>query len=132
MEKTGDSLKAAGAEPSGLHPAWCAFIRYCRELKHGEIERLSIQDGLPLLAATAYHNLGTLSQDTGRCDAAAGAYQHSVELWQRAGAGVETYLLRTANGLVGLYLACGAVREAERHERTLVAPLVAARPGGGL
>lgn len=30
--------------------AWREFIRYCRELRHGEIERLSIQDGLPVLA----------------------------------------------------------------------------------
>ncbi len=33
-----------------LHPAWRAFLRYCRELGHGEIERLKIQDGLPVLA----------------------------------------------------------------------------------
>jgi hypothetical protein len=33
-----------------LHPAWIAFLRFCRELKHGEIERLAIQDGLPVLA----------------------------------------------------------------------------------
>lgn len=33
-----------------LPPAWREFIRYCRELRHGEIERLSIQDGLPVLA----------------------------------------------------------------------------------
>jgi hypothetical protein len=32
------------------HPAWRAFMRYCAELKHGEIERLVIQDGLPVLA----------------------------------------------------------------------------------
>lgn len=38
-----------GAE-SPLPPAWREFIRYCRELRHGEIERLSIQDGLPVLA----------------------------------------------------------------------------------
>lgn len=37
------------AEPS-LPPAWREFIRYCREMRHGEIERLSIQDGLPVLA----------------------------------------------------------------------------------
>jgi hypothetical protein len=35
-----------------LHPSWAAFIRYCRDLRHGEIERLSIQDGLPVLATT--------------------------------------------------------------------------------
>lgn len=30
--------------------AWREFIRFCAELRHGEIERLSIQDGLPVLA----------------------------------------------------------------------------------
>jgi len=33
-----------------IHPAWLAFIRYCSELQHGEIEVLKIQDGLPVLA----------------------------------------------------------------------------------
>ena len=33
-----------------LAPAWREFIRYCHQLGHGEIERLSIQDGLPVLA----------------------------------------------------------------------------------
>ena len=33
-----------------LAPAWREFIRFCRELRHGEIERLSIQDGVPVLA----------------------------------------------------------------------------------
>jgi hypothetical protein len=33
-----------------LHPAWRAFVRYCAELQHGEIEILKIQDGLPVLA----------------------------------------------------------------------------------
>jgi hypothetical protein len=31
-----------------LHPAWQALIRYCREVGHGEIERIKIQDGLPV------------------------------------------------------------------------------------
>lgn len=30
--------------------SWLAFIRYCAELQHGEIEILKIQDGLPVLA----------------------------------------------------------------------------------
>ena len=51
--ETGDFPKAKPASETGaLHPSWSAFIRFCRELKHGEIERLSIQDGLPVLAAT--------------------------------------------------------------------------------
>ncbi len=33
-----------------LTPAWRDFIRFCRDLRHGEIERLSIQDGVPVLA----------------------------------------------------------------------------------
>ena len=41
-----DELIAA----KSLHPSWRAFIRYCAELQHGEIEVLKIQDGLPVLA----------------------------------------------------------------------------------
>lgn len=41
---------AQAADDGALHPAWREFIRYCRELRHGEVERLSIQDGLPVLA----------------------------------------------------------------------------------
>ena len=37
-------------EPSPLHPIWRAFIRYCAELQHGDIELLKIQDGLPVFA----------------------------------------------------------------------------------
>lgn len=29
---------------------WQAFIAFCRELGHGEIQVLKIQDGLPMLA----------------------------------------------------------------------------------
>jgi hypothetical protein len=39
-----------GVTDNSLHPAWRAFIRYCAELQHGEIELLKIQDGLPVLA----------------------------------------------------------------------------------
>ena len=46
LQPRGERL-AAG---TGLHPSWRAFIEYCLELKHGEIERLKIQDGLPVLA----------------------------------------------------------------------------------
>jgi hypothetical protein len=37
-----------GALP--LHPAWQALIRFCSEVGHGEIERIKIQDGLPVAA----------------------------------------------------------------------------------
>ena len=32
-----------------LHSAWVAFIRYCQQMEHGEIEKLKIQDGIPVL-----------------------------------------------------------------------------------
>ena len=32
-----------------LHPAWVAFVRYCQQMQHGEIEKLKIQDGIPVL-----------------------------------------------------------------------------------
>jgi hypothetical protein len=57
MREASDQTKPAGASPKGgmlasepLHPGWRAFIRYCTELQHGEIEMLKIQDGLPVLA----------------------------------------------------------------------------------
>lgn len=34
----------------GMHPGWLAFVKFCRELQHGEIALLKIQDGLPVLA----------------------------------------------------------------------------------
>jgi hypothetical protein len=39
-----------GPADTSFHPAWRAFIRYCAELRHGEIELLKIQDGVPVLA----------------------------------------------------------------------------------
>lgn len=30
--------------------AWTAFERFCAELKYGEIERLTIQNGVPIIA----------------------------------------------------------------------------------
>lgn len=51
FEGPGGKLPNPAREPpEPLHPAWRTFIRYCRELRHGEIERLSIQDGIPVLA----------------------------------------------------------------------------------
>jgi len=82
-------------------------------------------------AATTYHNLAGLYQDRGECGPAAGAYLRSVDLWERAGPRVESYLFQTINHLVGLYLECGAVVEAERHHRALVAPRIATRTSVG-
>jgi len=33
-----------------IHPVWCSFIKYCEALGYGVIEKLKIQDGLPMLA----------------------------------------------------------------------------------
>ncbi len=33
-----------------IHPAWCSFIKYCESLGFGEIDKLKIQDGLPVIA----------------------------------------------------------------------------------
>ena len=44
------ALSEMAALDKPLHPAWRAFVRYCAELQHGEIELLKIQDGLPVLA----------------------------------------------------------------------------------
>jgi hypothetical protein len=45
-----DALKAENTSGGSLHPAWLALIRYCRELRHGELERLSIHGGVPVIA----------------------------------------------------------------------------------
>lgn len=41
-------LEARTSAP--LHPAWQRLIRYCAEIGYGEIEKLKIQDGLPIAA----------------------------------------------------------------------------------
>lgn len=60
MKNGNGFIRAAAIVPSetrvgdlSLHPAWREFVRYCVEMKHGEIERLKIQDGLPVLAEVA-------------------------------------------------------------------------------
>jgi len=44
--------KTEGALPAGagLHPAWQALIRFCREMGYGEIACIKIHDGLPISA----------------------------------------------------------------------------------
>ncbi len=38
------------ARVASVHPAWVRLMQYCAELGHGEIEKLKIQDGLPMAA----------------------------------------------------------------------------------
>ncbi len=33
-----------------IHPTWYTFIKHCESLRYGEIEKLKIQDGLPMMA----------------------------------------------------------------------------------
>ena len=33
-----------------VHPAWARLMEYCAQLRHGEIEKLKIQDGVPVIA----------------------------------------------------------------------------------
>ena len=40
----------ANFHAGALHPAWINLIRFCREMGFGEIERVKIQDGLPVIA----------------------------------------------------------------------------------
>jgi hypothetical protein len=47
------SQAPAGVMNPNLQPAWLQFIRYCNELGYGEIEKLKIQDGLPMIAELA-------------------------------------------------------------------------------
>ena len=51
--KFGASSQVVSATSSDLHAAWLQFIRYCTELGHGEIEKLKIQEGLPMIAELA-------------------------------------------------------------------------------
>ena len=36
-----------------VHPAWQSFIVFCKSMRFGEIEKLKIQDGIPVLAEEA-------------------------------------------------------------------------------
>ena len=46
----GPGLNKTNGQPaaSAMHPAWEAFIRLCRQIGFGELERVKLQDGLPV------------------------------------------------------------------------------------
>ncbi len=50
----------ASSEPHylRLHPAWFLFIKYCEEIGFGEIDRLKIQNGLPMVAEEVRKKVG--------------------------------------------------------------------------
>ncbi len=49
--------KPSEARMSGVHPAWLRLMRYCAELGHGEIEKLKIQDGVPVIADVVHEKV---------------------------------------------------------------------------
>jgi hypothetical protein len=49
-----NQTKSKGSLQYGtVHPAWHSFIVFCKTIRYGEIEKLKIQDGLPVLAEVA-------------------------------------------------------------------------------
>jgi hypothetical protein len=48
VAKSNEHIKAGGL--TYIHPAWYAFIKYCETLRYGEIDKIKIQDGLPMIA----------------------------------------------------------------------------------
>jgi tetratricopeptide (TPR) repeat protein len=104
-------------------------LREAERLLWSALDEARLLEPDPAPSATVYHELAGFYQDAGQCDRAARAYRRSVELWAKAGASGERYLLRTANHLVGLHLECGATGAAERAFRSLVAPRLAAAGG---
>lgn len=40
-----------------LHPAWNDFIRYCEKLQFGDLEKVKIQNGLPIMVEVTTHKM---------------------------------------------------------------------------
>lgn len=51
MKQTAEKpkLNKQTSKSGPIHPAWVALIRHCQAMGHGEIERIKIQDGVPVL-----------------------------------------------------------------------------------
>ena len=50
-ETNSNPLTRKGSEATTyVHPAWLRLMRYCAELGYGEIDKLKIQNGLPMVA----------------------------------------------------------------------------------
>jgi len=47
---TGPCRSGEKAKLIYIHPIWYSFIKYCETLEYGEIDKLKIQDGLPVAA----------------------------------------------------------------------------------
>src|SRR5947209_2957916 len=99
---------------SAADDAWRSALAAADELKDsGQFEkaertfqvalRLATGQPEPAAAATVYHNMAGLHADMGRCDLAESEYQHSLHLWEKAGAANRKYWMRTANHLTSVY-----------------------------
>lgn len=48
VSRSNENIKPG--ELTYIHPAWYSFIKYCQTLRYGEIDKIKIQDGLPMIA----------------------------------------------------------------------------------
>jgi hypothetical protein len=46
--RSDENIRSSGM--TYIHPAWYSFIKYCESLGYGEIDKIKIQDGLPMIA----------------------------------------------------------------------------------
>ena len=46
----GSGVQRRETAAESMHPAWAEFIRYCQALQFGELEKVKIQNGVPMLA----------------------------------------------------------------------------------
>lgn len=52
-----------GSKLIRVHPVWYAFIKYCQEIQNGEIERLKVQNGLPMIAEEVKRNIKFMKKE---------------------------------------------------------------------
>jgi len=51
--QTGRELADEAYQLLRVHAAWAKIIELCREIGYGELERIKIQDGVPVMAEVA-------------------------------------------------------------------------------
>lgn len=50
MENSRIADKSSARSVTAVHPSWQRLMDYCQQLKHGELAKVQIQDGLPVCA----------------------------------------------------------------------------------
>ena len=53
MQKSYPIMKETNKVAMKIHPNWVKFIQYCEKLGFGELQKVLIQDGLPVSAEKA-------------------------------------------------------------------------------